>query len=313
MKTKTQERILVGAMTSIVLVLLWVFAAWVKVHSQTSKFRQLTFAESHAPILSSLPTPTGKETIPVTPVVRRRTPQLPTSIESGVSQIIPNQRTWSNALQVQPKKTTLNPVRRSIQMSSPSISSRGYSNSASIAVRATPRTEQLQLERQQVPRVVTGVTERQDTPTVILRPEHQTSKPTKRVLQTEEAKAIIQWMRISESELPLGIKRHVDYQPGNLSSVAHLEHRGDVWEIYLMARMPSEELHVVIVKRDVTFYIVDPSFKREGRRFRVGSARRSGNEITGITSEERAASSIDAVLHYDVFLAWWDKMQLTLQ
>ncbi len=80
-----------------------------------------------------------------------------------------------------------------------------------------------------------------------------------------------------------------------------------------MARMPSEELHVVIVRNSATYYVVDPSFKRDGRRFRVGVARRSGGQITGITSEEHAASSSEAVLHYDVFLAWWDELRLTLQ
>ena len=88
---------------------------------------------------------------------------------------------------------------------------------------------------------------------------------------------------------------------------------GELWEIYLMARLPSEELHVVIVRDLRTYYVVDPSFRREGRRFRVGVARRSGNVITAITSEERAASSHDAVLHYDVFLAWWDQTQRMLQ
>ncbi len=313
MKTKTQERILVGAMTAIVLLLLWILAAWAEVHSHTSRPRALTFAESHAPILSSLSTPTPNETIPVAPVVQRRTPELPESIKSERSLVIPNRSVQSSALQVQPNRTALNPVRRRVQMSSTSVSSRGHSKSSNIEAREPSRSEQLQPKRRHSPQFVTAVPERQQPPTVVLEREHQSSEPMNRVLQAEEARAIIQWMRITESELPSGIKRHIDYQPGNLSSVTHLEYEGDLWEIYLMARMPSEELHVVIVKGNLTYYVVDPSFKREGRRFRVGIARRSGNEIIGITSEERAASSTDAVLHYDVFLAWWDKMQLTLQ
>ena len=120
-------------------------------------------------------------------------------------------------------------------------------------------------------------------------------------------------MRLTRSELPRGIQRHVDYQPGNLSASATIEHANEIWEIYLMARMPSEELHIVIVRGEASYYIVDPSFKREGRRFRLGVVRRSGGEITGITSEERAASSAEVSLHYEVFLAWWDKLRLTLE
>ena len=134
-----------------------------------------------------------------------------------------------------------------------------------------------------------------------------------RVLQNAEAKKIIEWMRLTRSELPRGIQRHVDYQPGNLSASSTLEQANEIWEIYLMARMPSEELHIVIVRGEASYYIVDPSFKREGRRFRLGVVRRSSGEITGITSEERAASSAEVSLHYEVFLAWWDKLRLTLE
>lgn len=163
----------------------------------------------------------------------------------------------------------------------------------------------------QTPRAATEVAGRSDPPNnspKIQRPSH-----ANRVLKTEEAKKIVQWIRVTESELPPGIRRHVGYQPGNLSATAFLEHEGESWEIYLMARMPSEELHVVIVRGNATYYVVDPSFKRDGRRFRVGVALRSEGQITGITSEERAASSSDATAHYDVFLAWWDALRLTLQ
>ena len=68
--------------------------------------------------------------------------------------------------------------------------------------------------------------------------------------QPVETNAIVAWMRLSESELPPGIKRHVEYQPGNLTAVAELNHEGEAWELYLLVRMPLRELHVVIVRDD---------------------------------------------------------------
>lgn len=169
----------------------------------------------------------------------------------------------------------------------------------------------MQQNLRQAPRAVAEVTGRSDPPD--MSPGIERPPRANRVLKTEEAKKIIQWIRLTESDLPPGIKRHVGYQSGNLSATALLEHEGESWEIYLMARMPSEELHVVIVRGSATYYVVDPSFKRDGRRFRLGVARRSGGQITGVTSEEHAASSSEATAHYDVFLAWWDELRLTLQ
>ena len=143
----------------------------------------------------------------------------------------------------------------------------------------------------------------------------QIELPQKRLpefTQPIETDAIVAWMRLSESDLPPGIKRHVEYQPGNLTAVAELNHAGETWELYLLARMPLRELHVVIVRNDASWYLIDRSFAREGRSFRMGYVRRKDGVITGVVSEERPAASQEAVDFYRIFLAWWDQERLKL-
>ena len=123
---------------------------------------------------------------------------------------------------------------------------------------------------------------------------------------------IIEWMRLHASELPPGIRRHTGLRSGNLSATAALMDGGDAYEVYLLARVPVREIHIVLVRGEETYYLIDRSFQREGRSFRVGYARREGSVITGVVSEERAASSPEASRFYRVFLSWWDKERLRL-
>lgn len=123
---------------------------------------------------------------------------------------------------------------------------------------------------------------------------------------------IVEWMRLSPAELPPGIRRHVEYQPGNLTSSAQLEHDGELWEVFLMVRVSLRELHIVVVRGDDTWYLIDRSFERQGRSFRTGYARRDGVTITGVVSEEQPAASRQAEEFYTVFLGWWDQQRLKL-
>ena len=127
---------------------------------------------------------------------------------------------------------------------------------------------------------------------------------------------LIQWMRLQPGELPPGIKRHVDWQGTDLTSTVILEHEGETYELYILARLPIREIHLVLVKGHQTYYLIDRSFQHEGRKFRIGRARRNqvGGEtsITGIISEERAAASPEAAQFYSVFLSWWQRERLRL-
>ncbi len=129
---------------------------------------------------------------------------------------------------------------------------------------------------------------------------------------TIELNEIMDWMRLAASELPPGIRQHVQPQSEDLTSQATFLHAGAVYEAYLMARVPLREIHIVLVRENQTFYLIDRSFQREGKSFRVGYARRSGGVITGVVSEERAAASPEARQFYRIFLGWWDEERLQL-
>ncbi len=314
MKMKARERLLACTMAGMLLLLLWWLAAWIEVHSHTSEMQQLSFAESRVP--AAIDTSTPAVSLEIRPeavsIPRSQIPEIQASMQREKSLPNPKQRTQTGSLRLQPREIAPHPVRRIAERSPAAVKARSRPGSPRLALPSASHAE-LPANRPLSPQAKIKVTERAELHDIPLEIKGNKPRRTNRVLKEEEAKKIVQWMQLSESELPAGIKQHVDYQTGNLTSTAHLEYEGEIWDIYLMARMPSEELHVVIARGNATYYVVDPSFQREGRRFRIGTARRINGEITGITSEERAASSQDAVLHYDVFLAWWDTMRLTLE
>ena len=310
MSTKTKERTLACAMTAAIILILWLVAAWVEVQSHTPELRELPIVEGFAPAVSSPAVSASVPEASVTPPsVERRTPQITRTAPIPPLVSAPVRRTAPESLLRQEAGFNLEISRPSTKTPSAGVTARMLPQSLEITPQRGARAEE------QGAREIASVSvaQRAAAPNTALRIENNTSARPERVLQTAEAKKIIEWMRLTRSELPPGIQRHVDYQPGNLSALATLELANEIWEIYLMARMPSEELHIVIVRGETSYYIVDPSFKREGRRFRLGVVRRSSGEITGITSEERAASSAEVSLHYEVFLAWWDKLRLTLE
>lgn len=310
MSTQTKERALACAMTAAIILVLWLVAAWVEVQSRNPELRELPIVEGFEPSVIRSAAPPSAPEAPVTPPsIERRIPQITRTAPTSLSVSAPVRRAAPNLLLRQEAGIKLGVSRPATETPSAGVTARTLPQSLAI----TPQVGAQAAEQGARGIASVRVTQRAAAPNTTLQIESNTSARPERVLQTAEAKKIIEWMRLTRSELPPGIQRHVDYQPGNLSASATLEQANETWELYLMARMPSEELHIVIVRGDASYYIVDPSFKREGRRFRLGVIRRSGGEITGIASEERAASSAEVSLHYEVFLDWWDKLRLTLE
>ncbi len=150
--------------------------------------------------------------------------------------------------------------------------------------------------------------ERPAAPPALLEEEHVPLEQED-ALEPDE---LIRWMRLRPGALPPGIQRHVDWRPDNLTSSATIEHEGQIYELFLMARLSIREIHVVLVRGHETYYLIDRSFQREGRKFRAGTARRAGSVITGVVSQERAAASEEASRFYSVFLSWWQRERLRL-
>ncbi|MXY07239.1 MAG: hypothetical protein F4Y61_01160, partial [Rhodothermaceae bacterium] len=87
MSTKTKERTLACAMTAVILLVLWLVAAWVEVQSRTPELRELPIVEGfesaviHSTVSSSVP-----EESDTTPSVERRIPQI-THAASATAQV----------------------------------------------------------------------------------------------------------------------------------------------------------------------------------------------------------------------------------
>ncbi len=311
MTTKTRERLFAGGMTVGLLLLFWLLAAGVEIQRRSSNLRELTFSDGFKPAMTRH-APARPEITPESPtVVRRQVAVLPEGVNMHPSLLMPRQPIQTRKLEVQGHGIQLNPKARPFESQHTEIPQRP--SPTSLLLSASSTTELSLIERTQPMLETAALTERATTKKMTLSSRANTPKDTARILRTEESEKIVQWMQLSQSELPRGIKRHVEYQSGAVTSVASLDYGDETVEIYLMVRLPSQELHVVIVRGNSTYYVVDPSFKREGRRFRVGTALRTDGEITAITSEERAASHENARHHYDVFLAWWDQLNVTLQ
>lgn len=310
MSIQTKERALACAMTAVIILVLWLVAARVEVQSHTPELRELPIVEGFEPtVIRSAASPSVPERSATPPSVERRIPQITRTAPATPPVSTPVRQAAPTPLLRQEAGIKLEVSRPGAETPSAGVTARMRPQSIDITMQRWAQAA-AQDARQTAS---ISVAQRAAAPHTALQLENNTPARPERVLQNAEEKRIIEWMRLTRSELPPGIQRHVDYQPGNLSASATLVQANEIWEIYLMARMPSEELHIVIVRGEASYYIVDPSFKREGRRFRLGVVRRSGGEITGITSEERAASSAEVSLHYEVFLAWWDNLRLTLE
>ena len=122
-----------------------------------------------------------------------------------------------------------------------------------------------------------------------------------------EAGKLIQWMRQNPAALPPGINQLVGYQPSFLSStISDLSTSQGEYEMYLMCKPDLREIHVVLVQNGEAKYLVDRSFQKQSRKFRVGPIRRSGGTIIGVQTRAQSRGQ-KSKQFYSVFLSWWDE------
>jgi hypothetical protein len=122
-----------------------------------------------------------------------------------------------------------------------------------------------------------------------------------------EAGKLIQWMRQNPAALPRGISQLVGYQPSFLSSkISDLSTSQGEYEMYLMCKPDLREIHVVLVQGGEAKYLVDRSFQKQSRKFRVGPIRRSGGTIIGVQTRAQSRGQ-KSKQFYSVFLSWWEE------
>lgn len=122
-----------------------------------------------------------------------------------------------------------------------------------------------------------------------------------------ESNKLIQWMKENPAPLPPGIEQLVGYQPKHLSSkIKELSTSEGQYEMYLMCKQSLREIHIVLVRDGQAKYLVDRSFQKQSRKFRVGPVRRSGGTIVGVQNQAKARGE-ESKQFYSVFLSWWQE------
>jgi hypothetical protein len=121
-----------------------------------------------------------------------------------------------------------------------------------------------------------------------------------------EASKLIQWMKDNPAPLPPGIEQLVGYQSTYLSSkITDLQTSEGSYEMYLMCKQSLREIHIVLVQGEEAKYLVDRSFQKQSRKFRVGPVRRSGQTIVGVQTRAQSRGNASQQF-YSVFLSWWE-------
>jgi hypothetical protein len=114
------------------------------------------------------------------------------------------------------------------------------------------------------------------------------------------------WMRANRTELPVGVRVHLDFEPSFLTAAVPFSSEGREWELYLMFNESLRELRIVLVEGDRSVYLIDRGFQEQSQSLREGTVRRSNGEIVAVDSRSGAASSARAREFYNIFLSWWE-------
>lgn len=86
---------------------------------------------------------------------------------------------------------------------------------------------------------------------------------------------------------------------------------GREFDLLLMVKEANVELHIFLVEsmNDAT-YLIDSGFQKESSSLRVGNVSYQENDIAEVDSQMREARSDDTREFYQVFLSWWETVEI---
>ena len=113
------------------------------------------------------------------------------------------------------------------------------------------------------------------------------------------------WMRENPSDLPIGVRVHMNYEPSFLTAATVFRSDDRSFELFLMYNESLREVHVVLVEGDQSVYLIDRGFQEQSRSLREGSVRRTAGSIVAVDSRSGVASGDRSQEFYNVFLSWW--------
>ncbi len=301
MKRQSRERLIAVALTIVLLLLLLSLAGVYQVRRAEPELLALTFSRGHAvPQINASVPRSGPRRMELDAARMPRSTGASASLQQRASLSAPAQLALATHGAQLPQRS-----QSTLRSSRPLVPRTRAAARTSIGLAPFTDMPQPKLRRALPP---AGIQQRATAREVPVALEEVSDRQ-----ETLNTTAIMEWMKLQPSTLPPGIRQHIEYREGSLTSVALLNRDGVAYELFLMARIALQELHVVLVTGEASYYLIDRSFLREGRKFRVGTVRRNDTVITGVISEERAAGSPEADHFYRVFLSWWDGERLRLQ
>lgn len=125
---------------------------------------------------------------------------------------------------------------------------------------------------------------------------------------------LIRWMKENPSELPQSVKSRMTdnrWDPNYLTSRVPFIINDREFDLLLMVKEADLEVHIFMVEnKDGATYLIDDGFQRQSNSLVVGNVGYRNNDIVEVDSRMRPAGSQQSDEFYQIFLSWWDTVEL---
>lgn len=317
-RRETLERLAGSGITAVLVLLMYVLAAWSRVSTEDYTARLLTFTSIAQPPPPGPSAPVASESVAPAPEPAGATPVRETISLDPDRLILPERLELSVApSQRGAERLELNrPEARSVEVSA-ARSDVGPTPRRRLAVRTSPGAR-LDSQVRTSPRSLP-----EPAPPLRMPERHEPEKRTENTLspvierKVEEAaesgvlanSEMIEWVRRHPAVLPDVVRLHMDFREGDWTAYAEHSSGGRTLELYLLVRRGVDQLHVLLVDGSDTYFFIDPGLTRQPTRLRVGQGRRKDGVVTFIASRETPPTSPDARVFFEAFLRWWTSIE----
>jgi len=128
--------------------------------------------------------------------------------------------------------------------------------------------------------------------------------------ESEETKEIVEWISQHQTDVPLVVRAHMNYEEGDKASGVYITIDGRKVEIFLLSRAGYEQLHILLVDGENSYLFINRGMSDNASRFRIGEVNRTNNVITAIDSQEREITSDESQMFYSAFMDWWETTKI---
>jgi len=310
------ERAVGASITIGLLIILFLLASWSDVSSSEYKSKIISFTNVVASpsVLSIVEAPSTPEAVPaptvlpkkakitLTPTTRRSPPKLNATEVQARAQISRSLRAPTLSTPTARVRTQV-PETGGVRRRVPSgLSSQALLPSAHPSVIAPPsrRVAEVDVAEEEKPEVREEV----EAPEIRVYDESSLSA------ESEETKEIVEWISQHQTDVPLVVCAHMNYEEGDKASGVYITIDGRKVEIFLLSRAGYEQLHILLVDGENSYLFINRGMSDNASRFRIGEVNRTNNVITAIDSQEREITSDESQMFYSAFMDWWETTKI---